>query len=1172
MVIQKTFHVSLLTAVCIAINWGGKYIAVLWNLPFWMDSLGTACGAYLLGPWCGAIIGATSNIISGFRDPMSFVYSLVSIASGLIIGFCARNKLFRSLLGTHSVAVLVTISCTLLSTPLNCFLYQGYTGNVWGDGILNMLKDWDVDWIISALIAEFFLEFLDKTITLVFLYIVIHAARRYREKHSPDAKRLGVLLIPLLLLPCTAVNAKAEPVGDASYIQTVYSNESGLLSGEANDIAASGDSVLWIGTYAGLYRYTGTTFRYMSEFESVKNVNCLYTDEEGRLWIGTNDDGLTICISESVANVLNEDASLPSNSVRSIVQQSSGKYFVGTSDALAVVSLSGGISVSQTIPEITYASCLAADDDNHIAAVTATGELFLIDGYDITSHPSRPAPDILFTCCYFDDSGNLMAGTDNGEIYLYRISGGQLQLKKHIACSGLQYINSISADNSGRIFLCADNGVGYLDGALAYHHFSTGSFNSSIDHMTVDYQGNLWFSSSRLGVLRLSPSPFTELYREAGMEESVVNSTALWQGRLYIGTDNGLDILTLDDYSPVADELTQHLNSSRIRCLTVDDRDNLWICAYGKGILQVAPDGTVTTYTAEDGAVGSKFRSCIQLKDGSMAVSSELGISFIQDGKVTGTISSDDGLTNPLVLCLLQQEDGTILAGTDGGGIAVIRSGRPLEMLTRKDGLCSGVILRLVADSDDGSTYIIASNGVCLLSADGTIKELTNIPYSNSYDICDNGRGQLFLSGSAGIYVMDKAALLAGEEGNYELLNNLAGLRASLTANAWNCVDDDQTWYICTGKGVVTLNLNNYRNTIRSYRMLLQSVHIDGVSHQVDRSEPIALPRGTNRLDIHPEIVNYSTEDPYIRYYMEGVDPEPVIVRQSEFSNIIYTNLPSGVCHFRLAVLGNDRQTVMEEQIYTIIKENELYDNLWFKICFFAELVMIIAWFTWFITKTIFQRRLELQRREIEIVREQVRMGNETILAIAKTVDAKDSNTSQHSTRVSEYSAMIAQRLGYSEAAVENLRKMALLHDIGKIGIPDSVLNKPGRLTDEEYEQMRAHVTIGAEILKDFTLVENVRDGALYHHERYDGTGYVSGLKGEEIPESARIIGVADAFDAMTANRVYRRKLEFSHVISELEKGRGTQFDPQMVDILLDLIREGAIHVQNVYREEDVQL
>lgn len=128
---------------------------------------------------------------------------------------------------------------------------------------------------------------------------------------------------------------------------------------------------------------------------------------------------------------------------------------------------------------------------------------------------------------------------------------------------------------------------------------------------------------------------------------------------------------------------------------------------------------------------------------------------------------------------------------------------------------------------------------------------------------------------------------------------------------------------------------------------------------------------------------------------------------------------------------------------------------------------------------------------ELEWTKKQLQMGNEMILTIAQTVDAKDASTSEHSLRVAKYSVLIAKRLGYSEEECEDLRKMAILHDIGKIAIPDRVLNKPEKLTDEEYALMKSHVVRGAEILKNFTWIEHVADGALYHHERYDGNGYV---------------------------------------------------------------------------------
>ena len=162
---------------------------------------------------------------------------------------------------------------------------------------------------------------------------------------------------------------------------------------------------------------------------------------------------------------------------------------------------------------------------------------------------------------------------------------------------------------------------------------------------------------------------------------------------------------------------------------------------------------------------------------------------------------------------------------------------------------------------------------------------------------------------------------------------------------------------------------------------------------------------------------------------------------------------------------------------------------------------------------------------------------------------------------------MLGQAYGFSEAEVSNLKKAALLHDIGKIAIPDAILTKPSELTPEEYEIMKTHTTVGAEILAGFTIVEHVSEGAKYHHERYDGKGYPEGLAGENIPLFGRIIAIADTFDAMTANRVYRGALDLDQVMQELRDGQGTQFDPRLDDLFMGMIERGEIDPKKTFAE-----
>ena len=186
-------------------------------------------------------------------------------------------------------------------------------------------------------------------------------------------------------------------------------------------------------------------------------------------------------------------------------------------------------------------------------------------------------------------------------------------------------------------------------------------------------------------------------------------------------------------------------------------------------------------------------------------------------------------------------------------------------------------------------------------------------------------------------------------------------------------------------------------------------------------------------------------------------------------------------------------------------------------------------------------------------------MSFQTIQTLANAIDAKDPYTKGHSTRVSQYAVMIAGELGWDKNRIETLRYAALLHDIGKIGVPDSILNKPGRLTDVEFGIIRSHTTMGGEILRERKIVDVAEEVALCHHERYDGTGYPHGLRGNEISDEARIVGIADAFDAMNSNRIYRKACDSNYIRQQLIDGRGKQFDPEYVDILIRLWDDGRL-------------
>ena len=190
----------------------------------------------------------------------------------------------------------------------------------------------------------------------------------------------------------------------------------------------------------------------------------------------------------------------------------------------------------------------------------------------------------------------------------------------------------------------------------------------------------------------------------------------------------------------------------------------------------------------------------------------------------------------------------------------------------------------------------------------------------------------------------------------------------------------------------------------------------------------------------------------------------------------------------------------------------------------------------------------------------------ESIETLRYTVEAKDTYTRGHSDRVSAYSVLLGEKLGLSEKELNDLKIGGLFHDIGKIGVPDSILLKDSKLTDDEYSEIKNHPAIGAHILSNATIFSDIIPIVKHHHERFDGFGYPGKLKGEEIPYLARITAVADAFDAMTSKRTYRNSLSLDIVKAELEKCKGTQFDPECADAFLDILNNNYDKIQEIMK------
>ncbi|MCI6591082.1 MAG: HD domain protein [Spirochaetia bacterium] len=933
----KDYQIVLLALVSILLNFAGKVFAEKFRLPMWLDSFGTFLMAYVVGPFCGAIVGVAGNILYGFINPVSFAYSITSISIALLVGYLAKYGWMKNLFKTMSLSVMVTGVCVIISCILNVIFYDGMTNNYWGDGMIELLQHLKQPRFIQIIVGEFYVDFVDKVITLGALFYSIRIYRMIK-KYLPNFLVLQesskTLLVVFLILAFGFIfpsQAYASSKKFDSYIKTVYNNTNGLPGGVANDIASTSDGILWIGTYAGLYRHNGKEFRLMNEYESIKTVRCLYVDDDGRLFVGTNDNGLSILINEEITDVLTEKNGLPSDSVRCITSASDGRYYIGTSAELAVVEINDGIRIVAKEPDVTSALRLTADSEGHVAAVTSSGKLIILQNSKVTETAS--AYDEKFISAEFSDDGKLFAATESNKIFVFSIKDeNNLQFLQTINCGSMNHINSLSFYENV-LFLCSDSGVGYIDYKKdnSFHLIDTDLFNNSIDNMIEDYQGNLWFSSSRLGLLKMCETAFAEIYLSAGFSEAVVNTVIKFNNKIYFGTDEGLSMIDVESGEPEENELTKKMKGLRIRCLMQDSKNRMWVCTYTKGLYCMNKAGKIEAFETD---TEQQFRVLLELSDGTIAAAGKKGITFLKNGEVTKRLTKANGFENQVVLTLSELSDGTLIAGTDGGGIAIIQQQSIVKLLRRQDGLTSNVILRTVNDyngnTPTGAFYAITSNGINYVDKDFSIHPLTNFPYSNNYDMIVRQDGNIFVLGSAGIFVVTRDELLSGKKVDYILLDLRRGLLGTLTANSWNYIDEENNLYLSCDTGASVLNLDAYDKNNRSYRMQLKSVIVNGKRYLVQKDIPFVIPENSDSIEIVPEIINYSINNPYISLYMEGIDEHPNIMTQNELASVIYSNIAAGKYTFHISLLDSKGLNVIEENTYEIELE-----------CIFFKLIIL---------------------------------------------------------------------------------------------------------------------------------------------------------------------------------------------------------------------------------------
>ena len=435
------------------------------------------------------------------------------------------------------------------------------------------------------------------------------------------------------------------------------------------------------------------------------------------------------------------------------------------------------------------------------------------------------------------------------------------------------------------------------------------------------------------------------------------------------------------------------------------------------------------------------------------------------------------------------------------------------------------------------------------MDADYNVTTIQNFPYPDNFDLYENSHGDVWVLSGNGIYVLGAEEMLANGEFSPTFYDHSSGFSSVVTANSYSELTAERDLYIAATTGVAHVNIEKPFEDVGELKMAVPYVETDGVLLYPNEDGAFIIPKDTQKLTIYSYVFNYSLTNPQVTEWLDGFEQQRDEIKRSDMVPVEYTNLRGGSYNFVLQLKDAMGRSSKEVSVQ-IIKEKKLYEETWFLIVsglvLLAALAMIVRFYVQ--RKT---RKLEKKQKETMAL-----VGGITE-AFAKVIDMKDRYTNGHSFRVAKYTTMLAKELGCDEETVEKYYRIALLHDISKIGVPPEVLNKPGKLTDEEFEIIKSHTSQGYEALKQITIIPELAIGAEAHHERPDGRGYPNHLKGDEIPRVAQIIAVADCFDAMYSNRPYRNRMNFDKVVSIIQEVSGTQLASDVVDAFMRLVAKG---------------
>ena len=982
------------------------------------------------------------------------------------------------------------------------------------------------------------------------------------------------LFLSLLLVTPLAEALPLEPSSTKSFMSDKTEVAVNLEVSGAEAICQTDDGYVWIAQYSGLTRYDSqeyVTYKSFTEKNityNIINVRALAADGN-TLYVATNKN--LFVYKDYEFSFINVEAGV----IRDIALDKEHEliYISSVDKGATLYNIKTGTSMKVSGLESGSVNDIALDTLRNTFYYQTDSGVFNESGLEIYSYPK-----VLDIYSYGDI---LYIGNDDGLIKRYDMSNKIFleDISVHDQINKMLY----SEDDNTLFVACENNGLYCVNFSYEEPYIASAgeleNKNQLVDLM-IDYQGNLWLAShfaGSSGVSLITKNALLDLlyddvtWKEVPEIDRGVLAIERYDNIQYIVSSKSIYLYDLNEGKIIVDNvLMTAINEYALeKGVSYSPKDieifdnKVYFAITGIGLVEYNPTAkSVTIYDEEyiashteklkdvpDVSLVAAMR-CLRSFDNYLAIGYTRGVA-----KFDGSKFSAMGTGPTSVLYLSKSKDGKLLFNRSTGIYEVDDSFEKYKQIPTIDGV-EGNVLKFLVD-DNKIYYNLNSrlfkaeliNGKYVQSEiivphiKGSIVELSKISYNSMYGL---KRYKYVIASQTQVYITDD---LSGESlTDYEFYDSTNGLKA-IAANTSGYYDEaDQKYYFQSTNGIFVYDFNEERSLSVPVRIDAHSVTLDGVEHYGNN---INISKDTYRITINLSIFGFKPHKGYSIYYkLDGIDKNYHLMGGDDYS-INFTNLAGGKYKFHAYALDEYGQKSNEIYI-TLVKEKKIIEYVWFWIIVAILALSIVVGVAFFIIQLRTRRAL---RKQLEYKHITV----ESIQAIARTIDAKDEYTNGHSTRVGYYSRIIAENLGMSKDELDNMYYIALLHDIGKIAIPDKILNKPGKLTDEEFIVMKSHTTRGAKILKGISTIPHIIEGAKSHHERWDGKGYPDGLKGEEIPYVARIICCADCIDAMATKRVYKEPIPIEDIAKEFERCAGTNFDPNIAKVVVNMIHTGKL-------------